>query len=48
MRMIALLLLLIMPGCALQMPRECPPGYYPHVVRTDGVPGDLGCWGADD
>lgn len=42
-----LLLLLILPGCALQAPRKCPPGYHPHVVRTDGVSVDLGFWRAD-
>lgn len=39
-----LTLLLILPGCAAEVPRRCPPGYHPNVVRTDGVSGDLGCW----
>lgn len=44
MRLALLVLLLALPGCAAQVPRQCPAGYHPHTVRTDGVSGDLGCW----
>lgn len=44
MKLALLTLLLILPGCAAEVPRTCPPGYHPHVVRADGVSGELGCW----
>ncbi len=47
MRLAALVLLLTLPGCAVQVPRPCPSGYHPHEVRADGVSGDLGCWRDD-
>lgn len=47
MRLAALVMLLILPGCAATVPRSCPAGYHPHTVRTDGVSGDLGCWSDD-
>lgn len=47
MRLALLAVLLILPGCAAEAPRRCPSGYHPHVVRTDGVSVDLGCWRAE-
>lgn len=44
MRLALLTLLLILPGCAAQVPRPCPAGYHSHTVRTDGRSADLGCW----
>lgn len=36
MRLAALaLLLLILPGCAVMLPRECRPGYHVQSVPTD-------------
>lgn len=47
MRLAALVLLLVLTGCAATVPRPCPAGYHPHTVRADGVSVDLGCWRAD-